>query len=915
MRTATAKKTSLFAIIAAVLMVFCVFAVAVSSEDTTADSTGNSDSAIPFGKEDLMKITAVNAISGMDTPFTTYTCNDSDAYSVTSDMNASAINDGLGEKKILVVGNDAVVTLDEEISVSALVLKGSVSFKSEQEDDIGKIVTEKVVIGDVVIASVKCVSVSGTAKVTVGTTEKLDVILNITEYGLVKFDSKDGLRSYTINGKGDSVAAAEYKVSFDTAPTYGDTYGTPAIDLLLKLTDKEPSAGNFSVTLKIADLKGEKPQESQKFFAKGLELSMSNTGSGETENSKLTYKLEKYNYTEIGSNLSEISSNLKDFCLTIDATEKKATGEASFGKLEGSASKGTDREQLTTEDFDAEMTVEGKTNIFNLVTLIDGGPEGIDLQKIYDQKLIPDFVIEFNTKYLTYSTESTAVTDRTVFSLSKGHQDITMSGGVLNIVAGKEDGNEIQFNRFIGEYSLNTMAETFSATLNIDLYSIIGYIIDPQNDLSDMDALELLVSLMKNKTLDEAMFSVNAAHVMIKSWTSIQDEVPEYSMFTVDFTGSPLVLGVDFTENKMGVHMNVPTVDVKEHYVYNGTTSSETGENQNIIKTEAEFESISFIGNFEPGAIEALDAVITADSESASSLDFANVVAYLHTILRSEESVSSSALNLGSLYFKTVTSEKYNGADVSDETRVDMITKGTHVFQMMHSPTDNSLTASFGEGTVLTYASYMTGKDDVDCYSTMIEEFKIENLNRNTFDTKNVTFTIDYLGAAATETENSKAYFAVLQNAAPKLSLTDIESIIENGTPLYKTALESEPTTYFKTEGYNGEVQTKGKFPVSICYDHFDETYCIEYKLAGSDKVTLIPKDVEEETLVAVITVDGDGNISVDTEGKDHTGEETFNVYLRERATDNTTTVFAAAVALVVVLAVAIVSFAFCRKN
>ncbi len=920
MRTLTAKKTSLIAVITAVLMVFCVFAVSVSSEDTTADSAGSSNSMIPFGKEDLMKITAVNAISDMDTPFSTYTYNDSDAYSVTADMNASAINAAIGSKTVLVIEN-AVVTLDAEIGVSALVLKNGASFKSEQEDNIGKIVTEKVVIGEVVIASVKCVSVTGSAKVTVGTTEKLDVTLHVSENGLIKFDSKDGLRSYTINGKGDSVIAAEYKVSFDATPTYGDTYGTPAIDLLLKLTDKEPSAGNFSVSLKIADLKGEKPQNSQKFFATGLELSMSNSNSGEdTENSKLTYKLGEYNYIEIGNN-TEVSSKLKNFCLTIDATEQGATGEASFEDLYGTALKGTNREQLSTEDFDAKMTLKGKVNILNLVTLIDGGPEGIDLQKIYAEKLIPDFVIEFDTKYLSYRTESTEANNTTEFSLSKGHQNITMDDGVLHIVAGKEVGNEIQLNRFIGDYSLNAMAETFSAELNINVYSVIKYILDHRNDKSENDVLELLISLMNDKTLQDAKFSVEATHIMIKSWTSVQDKIPEYSELKVDFKGSPLSLNVEFDESEMHINMAVPTIKVKEYYVYNGTTSSESGENQNITETETRFKDISFEGRFKSGAIQALDYVIPADSRSASALDFANVVAYLHTVLRTEESVSDSTLQLNSLYFKTVTTEKYNGTDVYNEVVVDLKTsaENQYAFKISHtsdSLTDspNTLTAKFGENARLVYTSYKIGKGEVDCYSTMIDGFKIENLNRNTFDTRNFTFTVKYLGAAATETENSKAYFVVLQDAVPKLSLTDIEGIIKNGTPLYKTALGSEPTVYFKSEGYNGEVQTKGKFPMSICYDHFDKTYHIEYKLADADKVTLIPEDVDEKTLVAAITVDGYGNISIDTEGQDHSGNS-FKVFIREKETDYTATIFATAVTFIIVLGVAVAAFAFCKKD
>ena len=921
MRALTAKKTSLFAVIAAALMVFCVFAV-LPADNTSADTKATTSSAsarTSFDKEDIMKITAVNAISNLDTPFTTFDYYNKDCYTVTTDMKASEINAAIGEKKVLVV-EKATVTLDENISgLTALVLKDGAAFTFDKDEGVGLIETGKVTVGEVVVANVTSVSVNGTAKVTVGTIGDLDVKLYITQPGNVKFNSADGVNVFTINGRGENTAAAEYTATVGDNVNYGTTYGTPAIDLLLKLTGKEPSAGDFSVSLKIASLGGNNATDHELFRVQGLDITMSNADSGkDTENSKLTYELDQYYYIEVGD--KQITSTLNGFSLSIDATKENATGKASFEDVYGESTESADRKTLSAENFNAEMTVAGTQNISNLVTLMDAGPSGIDIEEIYEDKLLPDFDLNFTTKSLSIRSDSTAVGNATEFSLRNGNQIIEMKNGVLDINAGKVDGNEIRLNKFVGEQSLNTLAENFSLAMNINLYSVLKYIIDHDiDDLSDTNVLKLLRSLMESEALDGASFHLKGSHVMIKSWTYIAGEIPEYSTFTADFTGSAMQISVDFDEDKMGLNLTVPNITVDQYYVYNGTTASEAGENQNVSTAAAVFDRVSFLGTFHPEAIEALEYVISGESES--SLEFAKVVEYLHTVLKSEKAVSSSVFQLGSLSYSAETDEKYNGADLSYEVDVEASTtaKDQPVFMLQHTADTNTVSSYFEKNGVLTYTALLNDGDTVDCYTTTISGFNITGLNRNTFDSKTVTFNIDYLGAAATETKDCKAYFVVLENAAPKLSLTDIESIIEYGTPLYKTALESEPAEYFKAEGYGGEIQTEEGLPVSICFNHFDDKYCIEYKLAGADKVTLIPGDVYEDTLVAVISLDEDGHIAVDTEGQDHSGERIFKVLLRERSestVDETLLkVSAIGAALVIVLAVALIGFAVCKRD
>ena len=928
MRTLTAKKTSLFAVIAATLMVFCVFATTLPADNTSAEESEFTLSSLTsFEKEDLLKITAINAMSNLDTPFKKFSYTADEAYTVNTDMKASEINAAIGEKKVLVVEN-ATVTMDANISgLTALVLKDGAAFKYEPTEGVGTIGTGKVTIGDVVVANVTAVSVYGTAKVAVGT-GYLNVKLYIspagsddTQPGSVKFDSDDGLNAFTINGKGEDTPAAEYTATVGDNVNYGDTFGTPAIDLLLKLTGKEDDAGDFSVSLKIASLGGNNATDHKTFRAQGFDLSLSNADSGKTtENTKLSYKLDEYYYIEMGD--KEISSTLEDITITVDATKENATGKAIFGDVHGYTATDAVRNQLSIDTFNADMSSNGSENIEKLATILDNGPSGIDIQKICKDKLLPDFELKFTTTSFEIRSEATDGSNSTVFSLNTGNQTIEMTGGVLEINAGKVDGNEIRLNKFVGEQSLNTLAENFSLVVNINLYTILEYLIGHVNDnLSDLNILKVLRNLMDGKALDGASFHLKGSHVMIKSWAKIEGEIPQYSEFTADFTGSAMQISVDFDDDKMGINLIIPKITVNEYYVYNGSTASETGENQDITKAESVFEKLSFLGTFRPGAVDALGSVISEESESASSLEFSKVVEYLHTVLKSEEAVSSSEFQLGSLSYATETVGKYNGANASYGASVNVSTtsKDLPVFTLQHSSNKNSVDSYFEENTVLTYESFMNNGNTVNYYATEISGFKITDLNRNTFDTKNFTFVVDNLGAISTETENSKAYFVVLENAAPKLSLTDIESIFENRTPLYKTALESEPVEYFKAEGYNGKVEMGEQYPVSICYDHFDADYCIEYKLAGAEKVTLIPEDVNEDTVVAVISLDENGNIIVDTEGQDHTGEKTFQILLRERSESSVdeTVLKATAigVALVIVLAVALICFAACKRD
>ena len=303
MRTLVEMKTSLIAIIAAAMMVFCAFAVALPADKTNAadtDSTSEEESGIDidFSRLDIQKMSGLYAVSSIETPLKqiTYDPAGDDTILVDDDADASEIIEDIKEHsaKTLVV-RDATVTFDvgedgkvyNEIEIENLIIEGEVSFdasklqskEGERPADLGTLKTTSLVVrvpneGEsslgIVIAEGADLLVKGTATVKSlerATGEILHVAFDVTADGGLTFSSdvKDGDKTYewnlTIGGNythDENTHGAEYNVTFDTTYTkYPDTFGNLTLMTLKDLF--KPSGeylGDYNIALRIADLHG-----------------------------------------------------------------------------------------------------------------------------------------------------------------------------------------------------------------------------------------------------------------------------------------------------------------------------------------------------------------------------------------------------------------------------------------------------------------------------------------------------------------------------------------------------------------------------------------------------------------------------------------------------------------------------------
>ena len=304
MRTLVEKKTSLIAIIAAAMMVFCAFAVALPADKTNAadtDSTSEEESGIDidFSRLDIQKMSGLYAVSSIETPLKqiTYDPAGDDTILVNADADASEIIEDIKDHnaKTLVV-RDATVTFDvgedgkvyNEIEIENLIIEGKVSFdasklqskEGERPADLGTLKTTNLAIrvpnGEdpsslgIIVAEGADLLVKGTATVKSlerATDEILHVAFDVTADGGLTFSSdvKDGDKTYewnlTIGGNythDENTHGAEYNVTFDTTYTkYPDTFGNLTLMTLKDLFKPgEEYLGNYNIALRIADLHG-----------------------------------------------------------------------------------------------------------------------------------------------------------------------------------------------------------------------------------------------------------------------------------------------------------------------------------------------------------------------------------------------------------------------------------------------------------------------------------------------------------------------------------------------------------------------------------------------------------------------------------------------------------------------------------
>ena len=300
MKTLEAKKTSLIAILAAAMMVFCVFAVAIPADNTiAADSETSEDEdsgiTIDFSRLDMQKLTGLYAVSSIETPLESYSYDTEEdkVLIIDADTDVSDIVSTIASEnaEILVIRNGVKVTFDVDddeaktehntIEIGTLVIENGATFDASALDsgtgdlgNLGIIKTKKVAIDGVVIAHLDSLMIRKTVTISTVSDATTAGRLNIT------FDVPDqdgGLTfSSTVTGETDADAtewnltiggeydhdavdhAAEYNVTFDTTKTYADTFGNLTLSTLKGVVkqDAESAVGDYNISLKIADLDG-----------------------------------------------------------------------------------------------------------------------------------------------------------------------------------------------------------------------------------------------------------------------------------------------------------------------------------------------------------------------------------------------------------------------------------------------------------------------------------------------------------------------------------------------------------------------------------------------------------------------------------------------------------------------------------
>ncbi len=290
MKFLTVKKSSLFAILVATMMILCAFIVAIPADRTNAaNDDGNTESKdridIDFTRLDIQRLSGIYAVSYIETPLEKYTYSEADAVIIGKDgketVNVSDLLEKIEGKNILVIRNGSEVIFDKtedkeynELDIKDIVVENGAVFDATNLSgtgglgDLGIMKTEKLVVDGVVIAEGSKLMVKGEATVSSldkSGSETLHFAFDVTEEGGLTFSNKaieDGTNSewnLVIGGNYDHVSAhgAEYNVTFDTTKKYDGSFGDLTRSTLRNLYGNTGTyVDDYDITFKVADLHG-----------------------------------------------------------------------------------------------------------------------------------------------------------------------------------------------------------------------------------------------------------------------------------------------------------------------------------------------------------------------------------------------------------------------------------------------------------------------------------------------------------------------------------------------------------------------------------------------------------------------------------------------------------------------------------
>ena len=983
MNTTVSKKTSLFAIIAAAMMVFCAFAVAIPADRTNAadtDSTNDDESGIDidFSRLDLQKMTGLYAVSSIETPLETYSYEPADAFVIGAEgaesRNVSDLAEMITEKKVLVIKNGSTVVFnkidDKEyntIEIANLVIENGAVFDATPLDsgsgdlgNLGIIKTANVAIDGVSIAHPDSLLIREKVTVTSlekGEKEKLYVAFDVSSKdGGLTFSStvtdSEQEKTYewnlTIGGEydRDQVAhAAEYRVSFDSTKTYADSMGGLTLSTLKGIVkqDAESIVADYDISLDIADLDGavrtgndpvppegaetgqtpstadgEAPVEpapdySAKFGATGVKLTMKNTNGTDSETQKAThacdihYQVNSYTYDDTDKEKdSAVSVSYTGLSMNLIANQDEIQEAfASFSTLRGYAKDEEDSNNLNAKTFKIEFKnvgIRGDYGFANVFAEIvkEGKITKENVGKIAEN--LVSFTMIFSADYFDYVspapvTDATAVAETDADDEETGGMDIKLDDasftavvddkGILTFTSGSTD------DRGQKLYLANTADVTVSKGAivykvhvdylilnmeNISVAKVLKYIVDGDiSEAADKGLADLVSDVMTKQVLDGVKATLKCDMFTI-GFTKTAESTTQNVTVQIGFKeGNLSTMVFNFTGTAMEIDANLTEITVSDKTT---STQKNGGSDLKMLK-------VAFAIGFEPQGIEEFGKLIK--KSASSDFGFGDVLDYYRTVLSTDKAISWSSKAFTFKYLDYAIDYKGIDEDYYTDIHVSLSSPGgtsgeTELFTMNHDKDKNELTAEFVNGSVLSYSSFVADGLEPVGNSSEIKNFKITGLNKTALDdgSKVVSFDIAELGASGPETEeiDSHAYFVSLKNAGIQLSVKDIRTIVDDEIALWKTAMAAEPEVYLTVEGFHGDItsqkdpETGVEYPTSFSYGHFDKNLCITYKLAGKEKVTMVPDKVsDKDQTVVVLTITESGDFIVDTEGQAHEGQ------------------------------------------
>ncbi len=651
------------------------------------------------------------------------------------------------------------------------------------------------------------------------------------------------------------------------------------------------------------------PEYSAKFGATAVALTMKNTNGIDEETQKAThacdihYQVGTYTYKDADKEKdSAVEVTFTGLSMNLKADQSAIKdASANFSTLRGYSKDEDGSNTLTAERFSIGFTdigIRGDCGFANAVTSIikEGKITKENVGKIADN--LVGFTMDFSAdsfRYLSPAAEETsaaaeseseddpegmkiALTDAAFHAAVDDKGILTFTSGVPNTKFALADTADIVIDTGAIVYKIHSDYLILNME-NVSVAKVLKYVVNGGIGSAVEDGFANVISDVMTKQILDGVKITLKCDIITVGFSKTSDGVSknvvvqlgsklDMSTVILGFTGTAMELDADLDELKIG----------------DNVTGTEKNGGSSLTLSK-----VAFGIGFEPQGITEFGKLI--QKSASPDFGFADVLAYYRTALSADKATSWSSESKPFTLCGLDYGIKYSGSDEDYYTDIhvslaasDGTSGDSALFTMGHGRDKNELSAEFVNGSVLSYSSYVADGLDPVGTSTEIKDFRLAGLNKTGLDdgSKVVSFTIVNLGASSPETEqiDSHAYFVSLKNAGPKLSVRDIEEITEDEIPLWKTAMAAEPEEYFVAEGYHGDMESQKDtetgidYPKSISYGHFGKDLCIAYKLAGKEKVALIPDTVsDKDQTVAVFSVAEDGSFIIDTEGTEQEGQ------------------------------------------